>query len=273
MPALSWLLLLALANPQAHALRLASTSPQVTELLYDLGKGGDLAAVGAFSHYPKEASRLPVLGSLFFPSIETAVTLGIEVIAFDLMNASPSFAQAADAMGMRRYGFEMTSVETLVSDSQRFLQGVYGEKSHPRLDRVLPCVSAYRPSRKFTFLALTWFQPPIAFGDKTFVSNVLTHLGGTNVLAPLSHAQFPRLSLEWLVTHEVDYIFYLTEYPETVKEARAAAAGWWPKKTPPLIVLGADEFARGGFTPLREADTLSMVEPKTRWKECLEASR
>ncbi len=268
-----WAFLLVLSAPSAHALKVASTSPQVTELIFDLDKGSDLVAVSAFSQYPKEAAALPVLGSLFFPSIERAVQLGAEIVAFDEMNASSSFSQAVEAMGMKRFEFEMTGVEALVTDSRRFLQGAYGQASHPRVDKVFPCVTAYHPKRSFRFLALTWFQPPIAFGEKTFLSDVLTRLGGTNLLANLSRAQFPRLSLEWILNQKVDYVFFLTQFPETLKEAHSAVSHWWPTQTPLLVALNADDFARGGFTPLRQADTLPMVEPKTGWKECLESGQ
>jgi vitamin B12 transport system substrate-binding protein len=271
MPLRLTLLWLALWAPAARALRLATTSPQVTELVFDLGKGSDLVAVSAFSQYPPEAARLPVLGGLFLPSIERVVTVRAEALAFDQMNASPAFAQAAEALGIRRYEFAMTSVDSLLSDSKRFLKEAYGEESSPRLDRLSPCVLSYRPHGKFKFLALTWVKPPIAFGERTFLSDVLTRLGGENLLANLGKSQFPQLSVEWILARSPDYVFYLTEFPESVEEVRATLAHWWPKKTPPLVLLPADQFARGGFSPLRAADTLPVTSPKTGWKECLEA--
>ncbi len=266
------LLLMAFALP-AQALKLASTSPQVTELLFDLGKGADLVAVSAFSHYPKEAKALPELGTLFFPSIERALSLGTEAVAFDQMNASSAFAKAADSLGLRRFEFTMDGAESFVADSRRFLKEAYGETSNARLDRLMPCLSAYRPARRFRFLALTWAQPPIAFGAPTFLSDVLTRLGGENLVSSHTKAQFPRLSVEWILAREVDYVFYLTDFPDTVPEVKATVAGWWPKRTPEVIILGGDHFARGGFAPIRAADTLSFVQPKTGWKECLEGAK
>lgn len=268
-----WLLLVAFASPSAQGLRLAATSPQVTELVFDLGKGGDLVAVSAFSQYPQAAKSLPSLGALFHPSIERALAVGTEAIALDRMNESSTFRQAAAALGIRSYEFSMTSVESLVTDSRRFLKEAYGEVRHRQLDRVMPCVSAYHPTRRFRFLALTWFQPPIAFGATTFISDVLTRVGGDNVITAKTQTQFPRLSVEWLVAREVDFVFYLTEFPDSIKEAQLAISSWWPKKTPPLVVLDVDDFARAGFTPLRRADSLPMVQPKTGWKECIEALR
>jgi len=273
MPRVLTTLFLALLAPSAHGLKLASTSPQVTELLFDLGKGGDLVAVSAFSQYPKEASGLPELGTLFFPSIERALSLGTQAVAFDQMNASSAFAKAADALGLRRYEFAMDSVESFVADSRRFLKAAYAETSNARLDRVLPCLSAYRPARRFRFLALTWAQPPIAFGAPTFLSDTLSRLGGENLVAAHTKAQFPRLSVEWILAREVDYVFYLTDFPQTVPEVKATVAQWWPKRTPEVVILGGEHFARGGFAPLRATDTLDFVKPKTGWKECLEGAK
>ena len=166
----------------------------------------------------------------------------------------------------------MTGIDSVVTDSRRFLKEAYREGA-PKIDRLATCVAGYRPKKKFRFLAFTWFDPPIAFGQKTFLSDLLARVGGEN-LVPLSLAPpFPQLSVEWILAHPVDYVFFLTETPDSLASAQKIVQGWWPKQTPIAISLPADDFARGGFAPLRKIDSLSMVEPRTGWRECLEAKR
>lgn len=254
----------------AHALRLVTTSPQVTELAFDLGKGNDVVAVSAYSFYPEAAKKLPVLGGLFLPSIERTLALRAEALVFDLMNGNSGYSAASEALKIPRYEFAMTGIDAVVADSRSFLKAAYGEAA-PAADRLAACVAGYRPKRRFRYLAFTWFDPPIAFGQKTFLSDLLFRLGGDNAVPESLGPPFPQLSLEWILARQVDYVFFLTEAPGSRELTEKTLRHWWPKQTPMAIALPADDFARGGFTPVRQADTLPMVEPKTGWRACLDA--
>src|SRR4051794_8752944 len=53
--------------------RLVTGSPALTELVYQLGKSGDLVAVSSHSLYPHGAESLPTIGPLFNPGIEKII--------------------------------------------------------------------------------------------------------------------------------------------------------------------------------------------------------
>src|SRR5690606_14748422 len=59
----------------ASALRIVTTSPQTTELVFQLGLGDHIVGVSAGSHYPDAAKNLPTIGELFAPSLEKTVAL------------------------------------------------------------------------------------------------------------------------------------------------------------------------------------------------------
>src|SRR5476651_2534551 len=85
----------------AFAIHLISTSPQVTELLFQLGKGKDIVATSALSDYPSEAKSLPVIGPLFMPSIERTFVFHPDWVILDDANLSPPYERALSASGQR----------------------------------------------------------------------------------------------------------------------------------------------------------------------------
>ncbi len=54
--------------------RLVSLSPSITEIIYALEKGDDLVATSSYSLYPKEAKKLPIVGSYTNPNIEKVLS-------------------------------------------------------------------------------------------------------------------------------------------------------------------------------------------------------
>ena len=55
--------------------RIISLSPSITEIIYALEKGDALVATSAYSLYPKEAQKLPVIGGYENPNIEKIIAL------------------------------------------------------------------------------------------------------------------------------------------------------------------------------------------------------
>jgi len=55
--------------------RIVSLSPSITEIIYGLHAGDGLVATSAYSLYPKEAQKLPVIGGVSNPNIEKIISL------------------------------------------------------------------------------------------------------------------------------------------------------------------------------------------------------
>ena len=62
-------ILLFILNLSANE-RIISLSPSITEIIYALGKGEELVATSTYSLYPKEATKLPVIGGYEKPHLE-----------------------------------------------------------------------------------------------------------------------------------------------------------------------------------------------------------
>ncbi|MCW8894601.1 MAG: helical backbone metal receptor [Sulfurimonas sp.] len=66
--------------------RIISLSPSITEIIYALEKGDSLVATSAYSLYPKEAQKLPVVGGYESPNIEKIIALSPTLVVAQSYN-------------------------------------------------------------------------------------------------------------------------------------------------------------------------------------------
>ncbi|MBC8236204.1 ABC transporter substrate-binding protein, partial [bacterium] len=57
-------------SPEVTGLRIVSLSPAITEILFELGVGGQIVGVSEHSDYPPEAKKIPWVGRYDEPNIE-----------------------------------------------------------------------------------------------------------------------------------------------------------------------------------------------------------
>jgi iron complex transport system substrate-binding protein len=64
----------------AEARRIISIIPATTEMLFAMGAGDRLVAVGTYDHFPAEVEHLPRVGALLDPDIERIITLRPDLV-------------------------------------------------------------------------------------------------------------------------------------------------------------------------------------------------
>ena len=72
------------ARPDAQAgppRRIISVIPAVTEMLFAIGAGPQVVAVGSFDRYPPQVESLPRVGALLDPDLERILSLGPDLVA------------------------------------------------------------------------------------------------------------------------------------------------------------------------------------------------
>jgi iron complex transport system substrate-binding protein len=65
---------------QAPARRIVSLVPAVTEMLFAVGAGGQVAGVSSYDEYPPEVKRLPRVGALLDPDVEKTLALQPDLV-------------------------------------------------------------------------------------------------------------------------------------------------------------------------------------------------
>ena len=68
------------AAPRAAASRVISIIPATTEMLFAMGAGDRLVAVGTYDRFPPEVDRLPRVGALLDPNVERILALRPDLV-------------------------------------------------------------------------------------------------------------------------------------------------------------------------------------------------
>ena len=69
------------ASSAQHPSRIISLIPAVTEILFAIGAGPQVVAVGSFDRYPPEILKLPRVGALIDPDLERILSLRPDMVA------------------------------------------------------------------------------------------------------------------------------------------------------------------------------------------------
>lgn len=266
MKTVAWFILGAFSGALNASPRVVSTSPQVTETLFQLGKGSDIKATSHFSDYPEEAKRLPRIGPVFAAGIESILRFEPDWVVTDAEAIPPTLAKALHSAKVSHFTMKVNRVAALFDLSHELLEKIYGERGNTQLARWRKCWKNLlaMPHEGFDFLAFAWLDPPILFGQATFIGDMLTELGGNNLSPPSKVSPFPTVSPEWLLAREPTVVYYLGE-SSFEQRAKSILEKWWPNRTFRLVRMSPDFFARGSFTPLSHADALLPVSVP---KEC-----
>lgn len=94
--------------------KIVSLAPNITEILFALGKGDILAGRTEYCNYPEEALKVQNIGTIFYPDLEL-----IAEINPDLVIASTHFAEAEQAK------IDELGIKTIILSSEESFEGVY----------------------------------------------------------------------------------------------------------------------------------------------------
>jgi iron complex transport system substrate-binding protein len=215
---LLWLALAAYAQPQ----RIVSTSPSITETLFALGAGARVVAVSDYCHYPKEATKLPRIGSFLRPNAEVIARLKPDLVIIQKLpnNLLTSLQQLGLKVVEVDTGDLARNIETIRQIGRATGDDASAAKLVARIHADLDSmrrVSAAKPKR--TALFIVGRNPGrldgiVAVGSGSYLNELIAIAGGENVLARGSIA-YPKVALETVVRLRPDVIIDMGEMADT----------------------------------------------------------
>ena len=186
--------------------RIVSLLPSATEAVCALGACERLVGVDVFSQDPASVRALPQLGRTFQPDIEGIVRLKPDLV---LMAPLTPLADKLRALGLH---VQVVDVRTLAQVQQMLqqLDAVLGthradavwQSLQTQLDAVARSLPA-TPAAPQVYLEVD--AALYAAGPASFMGELLARLGAGNVL-PASAAPFPRVTPEWVLRADPDWV-------------------------------------------------------------------
>ncbi len=205
--------------------RLISLGPNMTEIIFALGRGSDLQGRTDWCNYPAETANIPSVGSLLEPNIET-----LAAMEPDLVLASTHFQKASLEL------MEKLNIPVLVLYGESSFNGVYSTISLAAealgVEQAGKNLIAEMQERVRTVTARVKDKPEpsvyyaISYGDTgdytaggdTFINQLIGLAGGRNSAADLKGWAY---SIEMVMQNDPDIIICpdTPGFAEGLKEA------------------------------------------------------
>ena len=193
--------------------RIISTSPSITEMLFELGLEDRIVAVTDFCIYPEEACLLPSIGGVLNPDIETIVSLTPDLII--LQSDSAKVKKNIKSLGIPTFSIKVRTISDIFESINRLGKELNSQEAAKKLLLLLKDkINAYKQRLegklpKKVLLLLGDSSDPArdlyAVGPGTFLNELLVLSGGKNILQK-SKAQYPKLSKEYIIKQSPEII-------------------------------------------------------------------
>lgn len=208
--------------------RIISVAPNITELVYALGKGDKLVGRTDYCNYPTEAKSVQSIGSLTDPNIEKIIELKPDVVIAST-HFKDDVAKKLEALGIKIvvlynandfngvYGAinslgqivnAQDKAKNIVSTMQKKIEEVKGKVEGKKMPKVY-FVVGFGKNGDYT-----------ATGD-TFMGQIIQIAGGTNIAKDATGWKY---SLEKIIENDPEYIILSKNYD--MKAQFIATAGY-----------------------------------------------
>jgi iron complex transport system substrate-binding protein len=212
-----------------HPLRIISLAPSVTEVIYLVGAEDRLIGVTTQCDWPAGAERKPKIGTLLNPNFEL------------ILEAKPDLVVASTAGNDEKAIYKLAELGLPVFvTAPRSVQGIFdatlqigritdraaeGERvvaqAQERLREIKRRLAGLPVTHAFF---ITWFDPLLAPGRKTFENDVLA-LADVVSISATTDEFYPRYSLEQVVARNPDAIITVMHQGSPLPDLRQIA-GW-----------------------------------------------
>ncbi|KMP12341.1 hypothetical protein UZ36_01125 [Candidatus Nitromaritima sp. SCGC AAA799-C22] len=214
---LCWIVLcvgaFALPNASAAPQRIISSSPSITEILFAIGAGDRVVGVTDHCKYPEAACRLPSIGGLLNPSVETWLSMKPDLIIHQA--DSRTIQKNAANLGIPTLPVSLNSLKNILHTIQSIAAALEIPESGQKLALQLQTkIDQYRTrlagqTPRQVLMLLSDSNDPsrdlYAVGRGTFLDELLTIAGGENVL-PDTMARYPKISKEYIIGESPEII-------------------------------------------------------------------
>lgn len=214
-----------------NPVRVVALAPSITEIVFALGQEKRLAGVAKFSDFPRQALRLPQVGSYIQPDIEKIIALNPD-ICIAVKDGNPrTVADRLESLRIPVYAVDPLDLEAIMTvvleigdllDAGDRARAIVTEMKS-RMDRVREMVM--RTDRRPGVFFQIGISPIVSVGKGTFIHELIQMAGGTNVCG--TYASYPRLSREQVVALSPDVLIITTmERGLSMDQVKAEWAGW-----------------------------------------------
>ncbi|HLJ25565.1 MAG TPA: cobalamin-binding protein [Candidatus Angelobacter sp.] len=196
-----------------HAHRIVCLAPNVTDMVFALGRGGDVVGITDYTKYPPEALQKPSVGGVIDPSLEKIVSLHPDlVLAIGDLNPA-DLVRSIQHLGLPIFVVHPHGLHDIYRSIENIGKAIDARQEAAELVARLQAREAAVRQRvagksRPTVFFLLWADPIMTAGRGAFITELIETAGGRSVTADLP-AEWPRLSLESVLAGQPEYLLLI----------------------------------------------------------------
>lgn len=200
----------------SQARRVVSIIPATTEMLFAMGAGNRLVAVGSYDRFPPEVEKLPRVGALLDPNVERILSLKPDLVI--LYGTQTDLRAQLERAGVPAYPYVHRGLaditETIRSLGARVGVSVAANALAARIEEQLAAIRTRVAGRPHPKTLLVFGREPgtlrniDASGGIGFLHDMLDSAGGADVLADATQ-QSVMMTTELVLARAPDVIIEL----------------------------------------------------------------
>jgi len=216
----------------AEVRRVVSLAPNLTEIVFALGRGDQLAGDTDFCDYPPAATRKPHVGGPINPNFEQIAALRPDLILATKSINRRETVDALDRLGLPVFVTDPHTVDGMIASVVHIGNALQSEESAGPLVNDLRARLAElnrrlagAPPRRVLFVV--WTDPLISVGRDTFIADALHHAGAQSVVD--TAAEWPRINLEEIVRLQPEFLVFASAHAGDTQhdiDALRSRPGW-----------------------------------------------
>ncbi len=197
--------------------RIISLSPNLTEIVFLVGAGEQLAGRTDFCDYPAEARAKPSIGGIINPSLERLISLEPDLV-LAARGVDAAFLERLEEMQIHFLGYDPQTLDDVIALVQRIGQitghGWQGRDAAEVLAKRKDSVAAQhrRVDNKLRVLFVLSRDPLFVAGVTSFVDDMVRTCGAQNAVRGIrnvdQHKPWPQVSRETIVAANPQLIIF-----------------------------------------------------------------
>jgi ABC-type Fe3+-hydroxamate transport system substrate-binding protein len=195
--------------------RVVSLVPSITELAYDLGF--DVVGRTKFCVHPKNIENCEVIGGTKNIKVDKVIAIRPDLIIANKEENTKETVEQLIKSGLEVYVSDVSTLEDnfeLIDHLGRI--GGYQQNAYELAKAIKKGFTPFRVRKSKSapkLLYLIWKEPYMAAGTDTFISDIITRIGGVNVLACKgeAHRRYPSMDISKIIELNPNYILLSSE--------------------------------------------------------------
>ena len=216
---------------QGKPKRIVSLSPNITEILFELGLGERIVAISEDSDYPPQTQKLQKVGSFFKPSVESIVACNPDLVITLWFSQQQGIANTLERLDYTVLTFRLEEMGQLNPVIREIGKATGTEEAadklaagiETQLRRINEQCRDY-PKTKVLWVLQT--EPIRAVGTRTYMHELIELAGGQNVVGPTPQ-QYPQIGTESLLTCGAEVIIQSTMSKKDLPKQQQLAERFW----------------------------------------------